>query len=851
MTTTMAVRDFRLENKDFRNLCGCKKVLEAIFYFLFRLLRYKKHLDTLFFPTAVWVTVAIFLGGSPFSVQAQVAGKSGAPDLVVATKGASTATVVVVPKAGPWELQAARDLAHYIERMSGAKIALADTDAAAAKALAGTAPLLIVGQKALLLAPELRQALDKVAKKKPVLRADAIVLKRAGNRVYLAGLNDDCHYYAVAELLKRWGCRWYMPTAFGECVPRHATLKVGTLDYAYAPPFEVRRYWISWNGDTSGRKEFMHRNGMNDVSVPSGHILAKYTKDLIPKGKTMFNVPIAEDKTARHVAKQVAPLFAAGKDVQLGMEDGLYQSDSPLDKELTALQYDKYFMTPSATDAFLTFYNKVADILIKQYPQSKSKIGFLAYANMTLPPKRVTGARQPLLAYLAAIDIDPIHGMDDPRSAPRQEYKTMLYQWAKVMAGRVVIYDYDQSMLVWRDLPNPSQQAFRQDVKHYRKAGILGVDTESRNALATVFLNLYFRGELMWNPDVDTDKLLAEFYPNFYGPAAEPMARYWQAIFAAWQDTFVTEHEYFLAPALYTPQLVATLRKHLESAEAAVKPLAAKINKTLDEQRFLERVRFTRMSFDILDAYMAMTHAAASECDYRAAVAAGERGLAARDKMTDTNGLFTTYRRIGEHGYAWWPGEVKQYRELLPFVDGSKGQLIAKLPLVWSFRRDPRNQGEKAGWENQQPDLHWWKAQTKPKSLKSRQSNPGQWEQVRSDLYLQAQGLVTPDFQSYTGYGWYRVKMPFSEAQTGGAVHLRFPGLFNECWLYVNGKQVAHRPMKNIWWRNDYRFEWDVDLSGKLKAGVNSIVLRIHNPHHFGGMFRRPFLYRVKIVGAS
>src|SRR5262249_40905438 len=81
------------------------------------------------------------------------------------------------------------------------------------------------------------------------------------------------------------------------------------------------------------------------------------------------------------------------------------------------------------------------------------------------------------------IDIDPIHGMDDPRSGPRREYKDMLEKWAKVMQGRLVVYDYDQSMLVWRDLPNPSHMAFKQDVKHYRKAGILGVDPQSRHAL--------------------------------------------------------------------------------------------------------------------------------------------------------------------------------------------------------------------------------------------------------------------------------------------------------------------------------------------------------------------------------
>ena len=54
---------------------------------------------------------------------------------------------------------------------------------------------------------------------------------------------------------------------------------------------------------------------------------------------------------------------------------------------------------------------------------------------------------------------------------------------------------------------------------------------------------------------------------------------------------------------------------------------------------------------------------------------------------------------------------------------------------------------------------------------------------------------------------------------------------------------VAHRPQGGMWWLNDYAFQWDVDLSAKLKPGKNSISLRINNPHHMGGMFRRPFLY--------
>jgi len=60
----------------------------------------------------------------------------------------------------------------------------------------------------------------------------------------------------------------------------------------------------------------------------------------------------------------------------------------------------------------------------------------------------------------------------------------------------------------------------------------------------------------------------------------------------------------------------------------------------------------------------------------------------------------------------------------------------------------------------------------------------------------------------------------------------------------VNGRPVAQRKFDEPWWRNGYAFQWDVDLTGKLTVGRNAIQLIGFNPHHFAGMFRRPFLYR-------
>ena len=100
----------------------------------------------------------------------------------------------------------------YIGLMCGGQPTIASTLNAIDAAMAGKTPVLVVGREALKARPELRDRLGAVLKKDPHLRTDGIVLRREGNRVYLAGNHDASHYFAVAEMLRRWGCRWYMPT---------------------------------------------------------------------------------------------------------------------------------------------------------------------------------------------------------------------------------------------------------------------------------------------------------------------------------------------------------------------------------------------------------------------------------------------------------------------------------------------------------------------------------------------------------------------------------------------------------------------------------------------------------------
>ncbi|HEX7887961.1 MAG TPA: DUF4838 domain-containing protein [Ramlibacter sp.] len=774
---------------------------------------------------------------------AQTAGAPGPDPLSIVSNGRAVASVIVADDAGEQEKLAAADLVKYVEMMSGARLPV---HVAVRGAALPAGPAIVLGKAALAQDASLAGRLRAAARQKPVVQADAIVLRRSGERLYVAGNSDSAHYFAVSRLLQAWGCRWYLPTPFGEVVPEQRDLSVGTLDLAYGSPFEIRNFWLAWLGDPTGSQDFRRRNFASTATLPgAGHTLAKYTKSLVPPGKSALNVPLSDPATAAEVARHLEADYAKGvPGITLGIEDGIYRSDSESDAALQAGIFDKYMLAPSQTDAVITLYNNVARILREKYPASPTLIGGLAYSNVTLPPQRVTKIEPHVAMWLAPIDIDPNHGMDHADSPPRQEYKAMMYRWAELLGGRLAIYDYDQGQLVWRDLPNPSHHVFRQDVQHYRKAGILGVGTESRGAFATTFLNLFFRLQLLWDPDADVDAMLAEFYPKFYGPAAAPMAAYWTAIYNAWRDTLATEHEHYVAPVIYTPELIDELRRHLAAGMQAIEPLKAKAAPSRNEKLYLERMEFTRLSFAVIENYLAMVRAAAREADYAAAVAAGERTLLAREQLTALSPIFTTYKRMGEKGYAWLPGEVQQMRELAALTDGTRGKLVTRLPLAWSFRRDAHDTGLARGWAYTRADLSQWQANGARMSLAARKDYPDAWELLRTDVYAQGEGIRHADGQSFNGFLWYQTEVELTAEQAASGLHIHFPGVFNGLWLYVNGYLVATRTAQEPWWKTDYRFEWDVDLAGQLKSGRNLVVLRAVNVHHFGGMFRRPFLYR-------
>lgn len=73
-------------------------------------------------------------------------------------------------------------------------------------------------------------------------------------------------------------------------------------------------------------------------------------------------------------------------------------------------------------------------------------------------------------------------------------------------------------------------QKMREDLPAFRDLGGTYLMIESQPNFAMHGLNLYIASRLAWDVDLDVDLLVDEFCRKFYGPAAEPMRQYWQAI---------------------------------------------------------------------------------------------------------------------------------------------------------------------------------------------------------------------------------------------------------------------------------------------------------------------------------
>lgn len=226
--------------------------------------------------------------------------------------------------------------------------------------------------------------------------------------------------------------------------------------------------------------------------------------------------------------------------------------------------------------SYLYFANKVAENVAKHHPEKKLNI--IAYRSTMAPPFRKKISLHPNLVVEFAYWGRPY---DHPAGKPigdgrirkkmrragigMQEfdgwkkhylaYGRLLQRWNEITGGHILVYDYLMASQSTLSLPYPLFGTIQEDHKFYRQCGVVGGYMQAhKNNCNAYGLNYWLGAKAYWGGPQNVAKRLGEYCAKRYGPAAEPMEKYFQTLERAFRAQTASFWPYtvsrFLRPAV-------------------------------------------------------------------------------------------------------------------------------------------------------------------------------------------------------------------------------------------------------------------------------------------------------------
>lgn len=368
----------------------------------------------------------------------------------------------------------------------------------------------------------------------------------------------------VYQFLERYGVRWYMPGKLGTVVPRTSKVVVPALNLTKSPFYEYRYAYYAFPDRSDDQTLWYRRSGYGaPVPVQIQHSFGRWFhkyKDTHPEyfaligGKRDYTTlstilgPGGYNLTDKGLIQRAVDTAIQYFDENPGQmlfplapEDGMQlisedpESQSYLDPNDP---HDGKF-----SNYVWTFVNKVAIEVAKKYPDKY--IGCFAYERYSLPPSRIEK-----LSPNVAVMITKFRAMyPDPQRKANTEKK--IIAWSR-KAATIYTWEYYCNPLFnpgWQGYPMFFTKILQDDLK-FQKGISKGEFIEAESWLPEQYstapekilmsypgldhLLLYINARLLWNPDLDLQALLSEYYKKFYGPAEAPMRGFWQLIEANW-----------------------------------------------------------------------------------------------------------------------------------------------------------------------------------------------------------------------------------------------------------------------------------------------------------------------------
>jgi len=663
------------------------------------------------------------------------------PAPVLVENSLSRSVIVLANQASPQEQQAAKELQEYLQKISGATVAIA------AQPQAGQLPIRI-GEAAA--TPQLLQAI-KAKGSDPA----SFALQADYNGIRIVGLSPEGTLFGTYELLEQLGVRWFMPGELGTVVPQNKTLRVAVQQTIQTPSFTGR-----WMNAGVNYKDWGKHLRMGGSYFPSAHGIpgvetAKVFGEhpeyfaLVKGQRRQSQVCVSNPQVVKIAVEETRQYFRKNPTAEwlgMGPNDGSGFCECANCKALDGGDWDPFSNEPSVTDRYIWFFNQVLDGIKDEFPDKK--VAFYSYHSyMKIPVK--TKPNPHIVPAFAPIALCRVHGINNPICPERSYYKTLMQDWGKIMPE---VYERGY----WFNLADPGfpfshVHRIRDEIPTAHSLGIKGWRVETIDHWGSETPSLYIAGKLMWNHRADVDALLADFYEKFFGPAQKPMAQYFTLMDAALRDGDYHTGSSFDLPHFYPVALRKKARALLSEASRQSRGVYA------------ERVKVFRTTFDYLDAFNSML-----ENQNRVDFGAAQKDLKRVDELQKVllayNPPLVHPKGAPNYLRRFFRQPVEQGFER---VQVAKGQVVP-LQDEWQFQIDPQGIGE---------DIGLWRPSVQG----------GNWQQLKtSSMSWSDQGL-----RGYKGEAWYRQEVEIPQNLAGKKLFLWFGGVDEKAKVWVNGQEVG------------------------------------------------------------
>jgi len=440
--------------------------------------------------------------------------------LVLVSKHAPVAAIVLSARADKDEARAATILQDYLFQISGAKLPVITDDGKV------TGPVIAVGQSALLPA-DLRAKL-KIGEELPVTdpMRDAFAVAVRGNTLFLAGHRGQSTVFSVYDFLESLGCRWFMPCKAGEVVPQLPTISAAPSETVKVPTFPFRSSY-SWDNPGRGEEtaQWREANKMVYCSLGPGfqghNFVEIWPESLYATHPEYF--PLVDGKRVQHGQRclsnpEVIKLGVAWAEKQLAGGNKLV-SFSMNDGESGFCQCENCSKIGNFADQYMSMVNAVGKEIFARHPDVM--ITMMCYFQ---------SARQ---IHVKADGYDENRDriiIDVYSNYALEPWQTVLESWGK--ASHHLLINEAWSWIYWgwgEGLGNPVSYLETDRLKlypFYAHNNAFGLSTEIMHDWAKNGFTHYVSTRLKWDVKTDIEGLRRDFCAKMFPSATVEFYNY-------------------------------------------------------------------------------------------------------------------------------------------------------------------------------------------------------------------------------------------------------------------------------------------------------------------------------------